>query len=129
MGRRCTRVPGYAGDGGGLFRIRMMVVVAMPLIFWMRAMLRPAAAASRTASSRLPPSQCRSFFSAVLSGSSETSMQRTLLPSSLGPATGLSRFGDGSRSVPASNAALRGLQEAVFQHDRHEQLAVAVLVE
>jgi hypothetical protein len=48
-----------------------MVVVARPVIFWMRAMLRPAEAASRTTSPRLPPCQWRSFCSAALSGSGD----------------------------------------------------------
>jgi hypothetical protein len=76
--------PGLVGYGlrlCGLFKILMMVVMPRPLIFWMRGMLSPAAAASRTASSRLPASQCRSFFSAALSRSGERPMQLDTLPS------------------------------------------------
>jgi transposase InsO family protein len=56
---------GYGRDLGGLFRIRMMVVVPRPVILWIRARLSPAAAASRTASSRLPLSQWRSLSAAL----------------------------------------------------------------
>src|SRR6266487_4417699 len=59
---------GYARGLGGWFRIRMMVV-ARPVIFWIRATLNPAAAASRTASSRPTASQLRRLSSAALSGS------------------------------------------------------------
>jgi hypothetical protein len=31
----------------GLFKVRMLVIVARPVMFWMRPMLRPAVAASR----------------------------------------------------------------------------------
>jgi hypothetical protein len=56
----------------------MIVVLAMPVICWIWWMLTPAAAASRTASSRmaLASAQRRSFSSAAVSG--EGAMQRTL---------------------------------------------------
>ena len=76
----------------------MIVVVPRPLIFWMRAMLSPATAASRTTSSRLPVfSRCRSLFSAALASAGKCLMQRTLPHSRLGSANRLSRFGDGAR--------------------------------
>jgi hypothetical protein len=75
--RRCAvsrRLPrpgsgGHACGFGGWFRIRMMVVVARPVSFWLRATLKPAAAASRTALSRLTALQLRRLSSAALSGS------------------------------------------------------------
>ena len=58
----------------------MMVVVARPVICWTRAMLSPAAAASRTASSRLLACARSSLSAAALPGSGERPMQRSLLP-------------------------------------------------
>jgi hypothetical protein len=70
---------GYGRGRGRSFRIRMIVVWPRPVILWMDDRLSPAAAASRTASSRLSLSQWRSF-SAALSRSDQRPMQRTLPP-------------------------------------------------
>ncbi len=95
-GRRAGRF--YGRGLGGLFKIRMIVVVPRPVIFWIRAKLSPAAAASRTASSRLPLSQWRSV-SAALACSVERSIRRTVLPPgrhALPPGFKLSRYRAGA---------------------------------